>query len=252
MKFKSYKDIIEYLKPFAISVMKSFKIPCSVTIGILMNECIHNDYAIDDTYQQKYLDLLKEKRVQISDTLVSRRNALALLCDSDYNQVSSIIDDFSLIDIDVEIQDKYLLNDKHVIDSKIRRPFLDNYVVKKDNYVLLRTDNYQEAYHMAIREQCAIYNSYGNKIYDNSPIKQSNIETKIFKINKLEKGQQVTIKNANLYKKYSSKIPSRCISGTFQITDGRNMNERYLLSTIGEDSYEVGYVKVKDLKSPSV
>ena len=253
MKFQSYKDMIEYIKPFAIDIMTKYNIPCSVTISILMNECIHNQYTITKGYQQKYLDLLKSKNLTNNNVILSLKNALKLLCENNYDQIITIIEDFSLTEIDVEVQDKYLLNQNHIIDTIVERPIIDHYIIKKNNRIILQTSNWQEAHHIATIEQGIVYNSYGDKVYDNTPkLKKNPVESKVILHNKIEAGQKISVQNANLYKEYSDKIPNRCVSGIFQIVNGRKLNNRYLLSTIGEESYEIGYINVKDLKDPSV
>ena len=136
-----------------------------------------------------------------------------------------------------------------------KTPNFDQYTVKDVTGAdIAKTMNLEEAIEVketAVKKPAKIYNSRGT-IIDGGKKDMSTNKAKIVSIN-LMAGTAIELNGHNIYAKPRDKFPSRAISGTFYLYDGKPVNGRYAICLkrefVGESTNcIVGYVNGKDLK----
>ena len=137
--------------------------------------------------------------------------------------------------------------DVQVPPSK-KKPKIDQYKVKKDDTVVLKTDNLQEAEKVAKEKKATIYNSRGaivNEKYSYNVDKATS--------HTLVAGSAVTCNKIYLYKNYNSNEPLRLINGTYYIYDGRTYGSRIAICMnpdavkSGSRTSILGFINKKDI-----
>lgn len=251
------QELILKLKNPAIHVMKEKKIIASILIAesicVLYSKNIyqdinrllnlHNPFAI--SYNGKYREYRTleegianyitsnqdrfcnlENLFRYGDVLV-KDNTLSI---AKKNQLKSLIEKYHLYEYDIEAISLLYESKKNIIEIPSRNKNT-LYYQKQSN---CEPDKIKTTPESILIEEVEKKKKENNK--------------------KLEKGQQITLSNVNLYETYDSKIPLRSISGTYYISTDLNkmrnnrcgivMKKEY----IGNDLLLSGYIDVRKIK----
>lgn len=129
-----------------------------------------------------------------------------------------------------------------------RTPKVDNYQIKKDNEVIMKTDSIEDALKSAEENNATIINSKGAVVDGGMKVYQAQNAISY----SLAAGTAIHCKLVNLYGGYRSQTPLRLISGTYYLYDGINYADKFAICATPElaltdTSKIIGFVRRSDI-----
>lgn len=272
-------DIINKVKPSAIEVMQDRGVLASVLIA----ECV----LISEPYESIVGNNPLRMTHPITENLLpfdSIEDCFNLFIDSavanyrgniirnhDYksviknlrvgveneNSLIEIIEAYKLNEIDLEIIHNMYNGKRTVVEMDNTEPFIDFYRVREafssDKTEVLATDDKQKAIDTCKKYYgYSVFNSKGQAIFSNALTPELKAKMKLQEVieQPTKVGTKIHLESVNLYDSPDSKVPIRCITGDYYISDSKRYNNRYMITNkedfIGNKNYVLGYINGSD------
>lgn len=181
------------------------------------------------------------------------------LGDTNENSLIEIIESYKLNEIDQQVLLNKYDGRKTVVEID-SEPFIDFYRVREafgsDRTEIFSSFNKEEAINECKKYYgYSVFNSKGKAIFTNSLTPElkakMELQEKVTSDNKVNAGTKITLNAVNLYERPDSKVPIRCITGEYYISDNKRYNNRYMITNKPEyigSAHVIGYINESDKK----
>lgn len=228
-----YSDLVAGNNPMAVEAPKGYD---GETIYNEKKKVLYRTYDSLEEGISNYITLNEEEKFNKIKEIYDYTEALAKLASKFYDtkDIKTYIEAYRLYDIDNTIVKKMYSGSKNVIGRVGRNTVA-----------------------MTLRDMANIHDGIGigktravvereNKQIMETTIKNNRIAMP------LKAGTKLALHSVNLYKSLDINIPTRAITGTYYLMDGKCVYERYAIvmkpEYVGKSQYVLGYIDASDIK----